>query len=1017
MFAPTSKDLDSLSTREFLSDPNFHNNPNVTLVGDQGGKFGTAGAFLVEFTWKWDWKPPKQAEDKGGGWKTMCTFVEYNQRSHQLETLAAFGVWVQNTTRRRGSVITSPNLVASPPQGESSLMPPRIRLPSNQSHHTVMSDSEAPSESGREPPSPIFETDMGVPINQASTNMTGPTMIDVNCARPGEDITSGEDGPLFRATMKSYEQKTGNMKLRMKKILKKAEAAQQAQTLSNDAMKQFMEALQEASKSNANAVQPALEHYFGKIAKQILQYEQGNSTNLQKLIIDPISKLYTSDIKQADSKRKDFEDESKDFYSYVSRYLGQRQEGLKEKKRAESDTKYQTKRRNFELKRFDYSSFMQDLHGGKKDQEVLAHLTRYADTQAKSYLATAKRIEPMMPQLDALVRDVSEVSKDYQIQRTEREEKRRTIEASSKPYNEPDSNAVASAAGGNALSNAFGGEGDLGRSNSGNRPTPLTHSASVSGKPPTPQGPNGLTSSQSVRLSGIGMPSPAGDNRFKGIRDLEDKAPGSTASQAQRKEGLVWALSRPGSHIDPRGINKQAWHKFWLVLDAGKLSEYTNWKERLELHMDPIDLRLASVREARDSDRRFCFEVITPNFKRVYQAQSEEDMKEWIGAVNNALQSAFEGRNQPPHNQSDQPGLSRDIGSVLTGKSPSNIGHSLSQMGGSSHANSNVGRRTTVGARPSYLRSDSNSYSEDPTKLLREIRAREQGNVWCADCGSDQKTEWVSINLGIIVCIECSGIHRSLGTHISKMRSLTLDTSAFTSDIVEIIMQIGNRLSNQIWEARLDPNSKPLPTANREQRLRFIQAKYVERAYVDPLTAGTADDLLIMSVKINEIQKVLKALALGASPNAHDKSRNTHAIFLALAAADPALPASASPSASPRLPSGQQAPAQSTKKAPAFPIAEMLLQNGGEIPLDLPTIPLSPAAKLFVDQRRPRSGGTAMGAGMMSPGMGNGSSAASGDTLTALPNFGVKSPGTREREKLRKRDSGGGGKFSIGGAF
>lgn len=48
------------------------------------------------------------------------------------------------------------------------------------------------------------------------------------------------------------------------------------------------------------------------------------------------------------------------------------------------------------------------------------------------------------------------------------------------------------------------------------------------------------------------------------------------------------------------------------------------------------------------------------------------------------------------------------------------------------------------------------------------------GNDKCADCGS-RKPKWASINLGIMLCIECSGIHRSLGVHISKVRSVTLD--------------------------------------------------------------------------------------------------------------------------------------------------------------------------------------------------------------------------------------------------
>ncbi|KAK5275895.1 hypothetical protein LTR16_012022, partial [Cryomyces antarcticus] len=77
--------------------------------------------------------------------------------------------------------------------------------------------------------------------------------------------------------MKQLEQKTGNMRTRMKKVLKKAEAAQEAQTACNDAVAAFTEALREASSSNANAVKPALDHYFEKIAKEILSYERQNT--------------------------------------------------------------------------------------------------------------------------------------------------------------------------------------------------------------------------------------------------------------------------------------------------------------------------------------------------------------------------------------------------------------------------------------------------------------------------------------------------------------------------------------------------------------------------------------------------------------------------------------------------------------------------------------------------------------------------------------------------------------------
>jgi Arf-GAP with SH3 domain, ANK repeat and PH domain-containing protein len=424
--------------------------------------------------------------------------------------------------------------------------------------------------------------------------------------------------------------------------------------------------------------------------------------------------------------------------------------------------------------------------------------------------------------------------------------------------------------------------------------------------------------------------------------------------------------------------------------------------------MDPIDLRMASVREARNTERRFCFEVITPQFKRIYQATSEEDMANWITAINNALQSAVEGRGIPPvPPSSTQNGNSfrRDIGSVLTGKSSSYSGHhSYSTMA----STDGVGRRTTVGARPSYIRSECGNF-EDSAKLLQIILDADQGNNWCADCGTTSKVKWVSINRGIVLCIDCSGIHRSLGTHISKIRSLTLDVSSFSNDIVEILLQIGNRVSNMVWEATLNQALKPLPQSTREQRLKFITAKYSERAYVQPLSHHqTPDETLLTSIKRNDIRGVLNGIALGANVNVADRSRNTHAVFLALAAADPATPGSTSSSLSTTSPT-------QTKAIP-FPIAELLVQNGAEIPTQPPPIPLSTAAQLYLSQR------TAV-VSCNNPTTVPSAGRPAGDTLGSLPsiqngtgieNFLGQSAAhalapldTKEREKLQKRGSAG----------
>lgn len=443
--------------------------------------------------------------------------------------------------------------------------PPRLRVPSAQSIESrvsAISDSDGPDyKEVREPVSPLIESipEYGLGLVPSLTN--GAPKIDVACNRPGEDLSSQDDGPLFRATMRSLEQRTGSMKTRMKKVLRTAEAAEEKQKECNDAVSAFMDALREVSSSNANAVRPALDHYFDKIAKEILAYEKQNTTNLRKLIIEPINKLYNLEIKSADAKKRDFEEESKDYYAYVSKYLGQRTESLKEKKRAESDSKYQAKRRTFELKRFDYSSFMQDLNGGRKDQEVLSQLTRYADTQARGYLNTAKKVEEMMPQLEALCLEVSHADKEFQLQRTEREEKRRALETNSKATTSvSDGDTLLSPTNGNMAADAAGSRvpsyGNVGR-NSVVATSPPTSSGFLN------QGPgNNLVPVPAVPGDRSGIPMRHSSNKFKGIRDLEEKDISSNVDTGQhRKEGLLWSLSRPGSHVDPKGLNKTAWHK------------------------------------------------------------------------------------------------------------------------------------------------------------------------------------------------------------------------------------------------------------------------------------------------------------------------------------------------------------------------------------------------------------------------------------------------------------------------
>ncbi|KAH7424881.1 hypothetical protein KP509_11G029600 [Ceratopteris richardii] len=102
-------------------------------------------------------------------------------------------------------------------------------------------------------------------------------------------------------------------------------------------------------------------------------------------------------------------------------------------------------------------------------------------------------------------------------------------------------------------------------------------------------------------------------------------------------------------------------------------------------------------------------------------------------------------------------------------------------------------------------------------------------NRECADCRS-KGPRWASVNLGVFVCIQCSGIHRSLGVHISKVRSATLDT--WLPEQVAFMQGMGNAKANAFWEAEL-PSSFRRPTENDRGGLEaFIRSKYEARRWV-----------------------------------------------------------------------------------------------------------------------------------------------------------------------------------------
>ncbi|XP_028266152.1 arf-GAP with GTPase, ANK repeat and PH domain-containing protein 2 isoform X3 [Parambassis ranga] len=155
--------------------------------------------------------------------------------------------------------------------------------------------------------------------------------------------------------------------------------------------------------------------------------------------------------------------------------------------------------------------------------------------------------------------------------------------------------------------------------------------------------------------------------------------------------------------------------------------------------------------------------------------------------------------------------------------------------------------------------------SQSEAVALQAIR-NAKGNSLCVDCEAQNPT-WASLNLGALICIECSGIHRNLGTHLSRVRSLDLDD--WPGELTQVLAAIGNHMANSIWESFTQGRTKPTPNATREERESWIRAKYELRAFVPPLqpASGTqpAEDSmpvwLLSAVTERDLPRLLLLLA------------------------------------------------------------------------------------------------------------------------------------------------------------
>jgi len=117
----------------------------------------------------------------------------------------------------------------------------------------------------------------------------------------------------------------------------------------------------------------------------------------------------------------------------------------------------------------------------------------------------------------------------------------------------------------------------------------------------------------------------------------------SPAVQPRKKEGFLHATEAGQKHTTS-GDAGARYHRYWVTLSEGQLVEYDRWTDAMQVHGSPINLLRASARISKQAgDRRFVFEVLTPELRRVYQADSEKECQEWVAAIQKSVESLLNG--------------------------------------------------------------------------------------------------------------------------------------------------------------------------------------------------------------------------------------------------------------------------------------------------------------------------------------------------------------------------------------
>jgi hypothetical protein len=289
---------------------------------------------------------------------------------------------------------------------------------------------------------------------------------------------------------------------------------------------------------------------------------------------------------------------------------------------------------------------------------------------------------------------------------------------------------------------------------------------------------------------------------------------------------------------------RKDWKRRFFTVSNGTLS-YTTTAETNKSAPTTFPLMLSTVREVRDCDRANAFEVVSSTHSTLLFAETEGQMREWIAVLRNAIADSL-------NNQQAE---------------PARRGRAL--------ASTESSRRSDDSAAQAARR--------PPGDVLALLRTMEPRNRLCADCGVDDAT-WTSISLGVFVCIDCAGVHRRIGVHISKVRSLELDTM-LPGDL-QLLARLGNAVSNAVFEKSVDADAvRATPTCDADVLDAWIRAKYELRRFVggDARDRDSLGRELCHAAARDDVRQVHQLLAL--DPTIIDWSSNACGPAIVCAAA------------------------------------------------------------------------------------------------------------------------------------